>query len=361
MSKQPFFYKLPLSRFDVGLLPPEARAIGTSAFKDAVIDYFTNQYGSKGETAIVVVDDLEISVMTMPKGSDPLEFVMTMLQSGRIKEAVPYLESMTKAAPASAQILYNLGIAYSELGQFDEAIIRLKKAVQIEPKHAHAWTGIGVAYQRMDKPELALDAMQKAVEAEPSDGYARRNLGAVLAGIERYSEALEHMREARKALPHDPQTTFGLAMALDRLGGEDNLEEADELYKVVVERWPASPVAEQARQARTRLANKNMREKVGGGLRPDVMMYIAGALKTFKKVGPDKRQKIAFEIAMKGQSGLDINDPDQKYTLKTLPGKFSGMHLVSIMYAAFKQIDPSVNTGVDLQAEYEAATKMQRS
>ena len=212
MSKKPFFYKLPLSRFDVNLLPPEARAIGTDAFKDAVIAHFTNQYGSKGEAVVVVVDDEEISVLTLPEGSDPLEFVMTMLQSGRIKEAAPYLESMTKVDPENAQILYNLGIAYSELGQFDEAIIRLKKAVRIEPTHAHAWTGIGVAYQRMYKLDLALEAMQKAVEAEPSDGYARRNLGAVLAGFKRYPEALEHMREARKALPHDPQATYGLAM-----------------------------------------------------------------------------------------------------------------------------------------------------
>lgn len=339
----------------MNLLPPEARAIGTDAFKDAVIAYFTHQYGSKGETAIVVVDDQEITVLTIPRDSDPLEFVMTMLQNGRIKEAVPYLESMTKIEPENAQVLYNLGIAYSELGQYDEAIIRLKKAVQIKPTHAHAWTGIGVAYWRMHKPELALVAMEKAVKAEPSDGYARRNLGAVLVGYQRYPEALEHMREARKALPHDPQTTYGLAMALDRLGGDDNQTEADELYKVVIERWPASPVAEQARQARTRLAHKNMREKGGGGLRPDVMMYIAGALDTFEKDGSSKRQEIAVEIALKGQGGLDIHDPEQKYTLKTLPGKFSGMHLVSIMYAAFKQIDPSLDSGIDLQAEYDAA------
>jgi hypothetical protein len=103
-----------------------------------------------------------------------------------------------------------------------------------------------------------------------------------------------------------------------------------------------------------------MRDKVGGGLRPDVLMYIAGALETFKKGGATKRQQIAVEIAMKGQSGLDIHDPEQKYTLKTLPGKFSGLHLVSIMYAAFKQIDPLMDAGVDLQREYDAAMAMQK-
>lgn len=90
-------------------------------------------------------------------------------------------------------------------------------------------------------------------------------------------------------------------------------------------------------------------------------MYIAGALDEFKKQGVVKRQQIAHEIALKGQSGLDINDPAEKYTLKTLPGKFSGMHLVSIMYTAFKQIDPTLDSGVDLQVEFDAAMAMHKN
>jgi tetratricopeptide (TPR) repeat protein len=358
MSTQPTFFKLPVSRFDLNLLPPGARAIGTEAFKLAVVAHFSTQYGSKGQQAVVSVDDDEIQVLTIPAGSDPLEFVLTMLQAGRIREAVPYLEALAKAEARNVQVLYNLGIAYSELGQYDEAIIRLKRAVQLDPGHAHAWTGIGVAYQRMGNRDLALEAMLKAVEAGPEDGYSRRNLGAMLMSAGRKDEAVFHLRAARKALPHDPQTVYGLAAALDDIGGEDKRAEADELYQVVIERWPGHPVAEHARTARTKLAHESMRSKVGGGLRPDVVMYIAGALDTFSKVGPEKSRQITVEVAMKGQSGLDINDPDQKYTLKTLPGKFSGMHLVSIMYAGLKALDPQMDTGIDLSAEYEAAKAM---
>ena len=361
MSKQPFSFKIPLSRFDVALLPPDARKIGSDSFKDAVVMHFAAQYAAKGEQAVVTVDDEEINVLTLPLDANPLDFVMTMLQSGRIKEAVPYLESMAKTGPDNVQVLYNLGIAYSELGQFDEAVIRLKKAVQLQPTHAHAWTGIGVAYQRMGKRDLALEPTQKAVELDPSDGYGQRNLGAMLMSLGRNEEALAHLRAARSALPHDAQTTFGLAAALETVGGDDNLGEADELYQVVIQRWPSAEVAELARKARTKLAHKSMRAKAVGGLRPDVMMYIAGALDTFKEVGPAKSQQITIEVALKGQSGLDINDPEQKYTLNTLPGKFSGMHLVSIMYAGMKAIDPDMDTGVDLSAEYAAAMAMRRN
>ena len=360
MSTEPFSFKLPISRFDLNLLPAHARNIGTAEFKDAVIAHFVQQYINKdGSTTIVTVDDEEISVVTFPGDADALGFVLSLLQSGRIAEAVPYLESMAKTDPKNVVVLFNLGIAYSELGQFDEAIIRLKKAVQLQPGHARAWTGIGVAYQRMGKPELALEPMRKAVEADPTDGYSHRNLGAMLLGIGRNAEGLIHMRQARQALPHDPHTTFGLADALERVGGEDNLTEADELYTVVIERWSDSGVAEHARQARTKLAHQSARANSIAGLRPDVVMYILDALKVFAKEGSTKRQKIAFEIAMKGRTGLDINDPQQKYTLKTLPGKFSGMQLLAIMFTAFRQIDPTMKTGADFSVEYEAALQMQ--
>jgi tetratricopeptide (TPR) repeat protein len=355
MTAQPSYFSIPVQRFDLNLLPRDARQIGSEAFKMAVLAHFTAQYAPKGQQAVVTVDKEEITVLLVPAGADPLEFILPMLQGGRIKEAVPFLEVLAKVDPDNAQVLYNLGIAYSELGQYDEAIIRLKRAVRLKPDHAHAWTGIGVAYQRMGKPALALEPMQKAVEADSSDGYAQRNLGGVLLAAGRNKEALQHLRAARKALPQDPQALYGLASALVGIGGDQERDEADELFLVVIERFPGSRVAELAREARTKLAHQSMRANVAGGLRPDVMMYIAGALDTFEKVGLAKAQQITAEIALKGQEGLDINDPKQKYTLKTLPGNFSGMQLVSIMYAGMKAIDPNMDAGIDLSAEYEAA------
>ena len=94
-------------------------------------------------------------------------------------------------------------------------------------------------------------------------------------------------------------------------------------------------------------------------LRPDVVMYIASALDTFAKMDVAKRRQITLEIALKGQTGLDINGAEAKYTLKSLPGQFSGMHLISIMYVGMKELDPDMDSGVDLSAEYDAAKLMQ--
>ena len=49
-----------------------------------------------------------------------------------------------------------------------------------------------------------------------------------------------------------------------------------------------------------------------------------------------------------------------KYTLKALPGKFSGLHLLATMYTAYRQIDPTMDTGADFGAEYTAALNLQK-
>ena len=116
-------------------------------------------------------------------------------------------------------------------------------------------------------------------------------------------------------------------------------------------------MVEQAEKARTRLAHKRLAEGAVGGMRLDVVAYLTDALKTFAKVGPAKMRTIGVEVAMLGLSGLYINNPAKQYKLKNLPGDFSGLHLLAIMYAAFQQIDPSADLGSDFSAEYAVAVK----
>jgi hypothetical protein len=65
-------------------------------------------------------------------------------------------------------------------------------------------------------------------------------------------------------------------------------------------------------------------------------------------------QAIGFEIALLGQRGIDVNDPAEKYMLRSLPGSFSGLHLTALMYVSFQQIAPDQLISFDLAAEYAA-------
>ena len=59
---------------------------------------------------------------------------------------------------------------------------------------------------------------------------------------------------------------------------------------------------------------------------------------------------------MLGMKGFDVNDSTQKYQLRSLPGRFSGLHMVCLMYAAFKIINPTADIGFDLANEYAGET-----
>lgn len=68
-------------------------------------------------------------------------------------------------------------------------------------------------------------------------------------------------------------------------------------------------------------------------------------------------QDLALELAILGNTGLDINDPTKKHQIRAWTGEHSGLHLISIMYAAFQQFAPDTDIGIDLSKEYRIATK----
>lgn len=90
-------------------------------------------------------------------------------------------------------------------------------------------------------------------------------------------------------------------------------------------------------------------------VRMDAVMYCLGALQKFAKMSQGEVQAVAFEIALLGQRGLEVNNPDSRYTLRSLPGDYSGLHLMSLMYAGFKQLAPDKDISFDLAEEYRTA------
>ena len=65
-------------------------------------------------------------------------------------------------------------------------------------------------------------------------------------------------------------------------------------------------------------------------------MHLAGAIDKFAAMSKQDVKNVGFEVAPLGMKGFDVNDSTQKYQLRSLPGRFSGLHMVCLMYAAFK-------------------------
>jgi len=95
---------------------------------------------------------------------------------------------------------------------------------------------------------------------------------------------------------------------------------------------------------------------------PAAVMYCLSALQRFEDMSRDEILGIVSEIAIMGQSGLDYASSDKKYSLQSVPREtFSGLQLMCLMYVGFKDVDPTVDVGVDLSGAYETALRLHNS
>lgn len=89
-------------------------------------------------------------------------------------------------------------------------------------------------------------------------------------------------------------------------------------------------------------------------------MYMQGAMDDFAKLPKEEVGRIIMEIALLGQNGLQINDPKVRYNLKSKPGDYSGLHLLSMMHVGIKLFDSNADTESGLDQEYELAVAMNK-
>jgi hypothetical protein len=128
--------------------------------------------------------------------------------------------------------------------------------------------------------------------------------------------------------------------------------------------WPSPPhgeIAEKAKIARRRLAQQTFRDGGRGTLHMDAVMYCLEELKKFQGLCQAELAPILMEIATLGQKGLPVNDPTQKYRLRSLSGEFTALQLVCLLQVGIKQLDPSQGSSFDIDKEYEAALAVYRN
>jgi len=352
--------EIPLEQFDMSLLPQGAQEPGTEAFRDAVTTFFQAELRPLAEWVRVGVDGKVVRVAWRSKANtDPLDHAVARLKSGDYPKGIQLLRLIQRVRPNDPAVALNLGMALSDQGQLDEAVQHLQKAADQHPDGANLLVALGVAQYRNRNLAEAAKALEAAVALEPENAYALRNLGGCLLALgQDLARAEECLRKAVAGMPQDQQTWVGLGQVLEKRG---QLEEADGAYKKTLEINFNNPVAEVAKQGRSRIAQKHMREAVVGDVRPDAMMYCLGALQKIEGMSNAEVQKIAFEIAAVGMKGINPNDSKKRYTLRTLPGEFSGLQLLSYMYVTWKRVKPDADIGFDLHKEYEAALALKNA
>src|SRR3972149_10339600 len=80
--------------------------------------------------------------------------------------------------PTDVNIMYNLGMALSDMGQLAEAQQHLRTAVNLALDFTNARIALGVALQRQGNNTEAIAVLNEAVKRDPQNPWAQRNLGA---------------------------------------------------------------------------------------------------------------------------------------------------------------------------------------
>lgn len=347
---------IPIDSFDSNLLPPGKRDPSLPDYGLWIQEYLTEEYADFGISTRIIVGPELIEVEWSSEGGENLaERAVKLLNSGDYERGIRLLRAVQKIDPENEIMLFNLGMALSDKMELKEAIGLLTKLVELNPTSANAFISLGVALSRAGQSEEAFANLRKACELEPDNPYAHRNLGGLLAKTGKTKEAIPHFQKLTTLLPSEPVGWFGLGEAL---AAEDRASEADAAFRRVLELSPNSPISEAARRALTKLAESTLRKRGVKGERPDAVIYCLNALQNFAKLTDDQVKPIMLEISVKGQQGMDINNPDVRYSFKTIEGDFSGLKAVCYMYVAMQRLLPGVDAGIDLSKEYAKAIAM---
>jgi tetratricopeptide (TPR) repeat protein len=281
-----------------------------------------------------------------------INYALMLLRANRLEGARDLLEELMQNDPGNKDVLYNLGMCYTELGEPEKAVRILSECVNYYPNYSNAYVALGFAYARLSDDEKAKEHFLRALEIEPSNPYALRNLGGIYGKENDYQKAIQCLEKSFSINQEDQQTAYGLGYSYFHIG---NTDKADEYFKIAIDLDVSTNIADMAKDFRREIAQISLK---GKGFRPDAMFYCLAALQFFKDKKPDQIRRVAFEIGMKGRQGLDVNNPDKKYTLDSMGGSFTGLQLVSYMYVGFKIIEPNLDIGLDLSEEYKQALEL---
>lgn len=126
MNKKRFILVIKAGDIDVSSLPDDKRDTRSEAFKDAV-NYLLKNYGVSSENITVNIQNDVITIEWVPEEIDEnveaqFERSMRLLSDGKLEDARFILEGLALRSSNDPNVLYNLGMCYSDLGDLDIVI-----------------------------------------------------------------------------------------------------------------------------------------------------------------------------------------------------------------------------------------------
>lgn len=155
----------------------------------------------------------------------------------RLKESLTSNRTTVKLAPKDAEAHYNLGNTLKELGRLDEAETSYRQAIAVRPDFIQAHNNLGTTLKGLERLDEAEGSFRRAISLKPDYADAHYNLGNTLKKAGRLSGAEDSYKKALALTPENIEAINNLGDTLRALG---RLDEAKASYERVIQLKPDS-------------------------------------------------------------------------------------------------------------------------
>ena len=196
------------------------------------------------------LEEVEAAVAAKPTRPRELYYATLRAKAGDFDGAVAYLEGLLLKDPDDDELLFNLGVVFSEAKRTQEALEYMERAIEQNPNNASALNYVGYTWaERGDNLDQAEDYIVRALDLRPDDGFIIDSLGWVyymrarpLFDTGRNEEAKKYLDRALKELLRAQEITGGDPVVSEHLGDTylllDQKDRALKNYREAVDLTP---------------------------------------------------------------------------------------------------------------------------
>ncbi len=142
--------------------------------------------------------------------------------------------------PNTPDLLFNLGIALTQISQLDEAIVSYQKAIALKATFFEAHGNLGTVLQMQGKLNEAIACYQRGLKINPQDARGYFNLGTALRDNGQLDEAVANYQKAISVFANytDAHNNLG-----ETLRDQGNMDAAISAYQKALSLNPQHPRA----------------------------------------------------------------------------------------------------------------------
>ncbi len=166
---------------------------------------------------------------------------VSLHSAGDPAAAIVLYNRIIEQLPDADLVLYNLGLAYYDLGQYQDAVTAYQQCVELTPDDPDSWFNLGLTRKQMGQFSRAETAYKKALQLRPDDPDTLYNLGRCCQDAHRIDEAVDYYQQVLEIDPTIASAVNNLAYLCHYQG---RFKEAERLYQQLLELRPDHPSAQ---------------------------------------------------------------------------------------------------------------------